>query len=73
VRLRQKLKSADFRFLQFAKTAMSPVEHSWKHRQRTDPRKKDARIFITGYSAAVKVAQSNFFQIGAVDKHAEVA
>jgi hypothetical protein len=34
------------RFLQFAKTAMSPVEESRKHRQRTGPRKKSAGMFL---------------------------
>ena len=36
-------------------------------------KKKGARIFVTGYFAVVKAAQSNFFQLRAVDKHADVA
>jgi hypothetical protein len=59
--------------LQLANTAMSPAEHSRKHRQRTVPQEGCANVLTGDFSAAVKAAQSNFFQIGAVDKHAEVA
>jgi hypothetical protein len=39
--------------LQLAKIAMSPVEHTRKHRQRTGPRKKGAGKFLTGNVFAV--------------------
>jgi hypothetical protein len=51
--------------LQLAKTAMSPVKHSWKHRhrQRTGPRKKGTGMFLPVMSRQKwKLATLRFLQ-----------